>query len=349
MKDWQECLASPELPIVDAMKIINSSRARIALVVDGEGRLRGAVTDGDIRRGLLRGLQVTAPVSAVANPNPLTAAPDTAKAQIRAMMDKAQIRQMPLVDGAGRVVGLFLDEEVGRHGARNRDVWVILMVGGEGKRLRPLTEDIPKPMLLVGGKPILETILEGLSEQGFHKFFLSVRYKAHAIRAHFGNGEKWGVDIQYLEEPDPLGTAGALSLVPERPPGPVIVMNGDLLTKIDFGHLVDFHRDQQAQATMAVREYDIQIEFGVVEIENDRIIGLKEKPVHQFLVNAGIYVLEPDSLGHVPAGQPTDMPTLFQRLIDDGRKCTVFPIVEYWLDIGRLSDFENAKNVIATL
>ena len=349
MNNWQDCIVPPDMPVVEAMKIINSHDSRIVLVAGPNRELLGAVTDGDIRRGLLCGLPLSASVLEVANTAPLTASPSDSKTHIRGLMESAQIRQIPLIKEDGQIVGLVLEGEVGRNVARNRNAWVMLMVGGQGKRLRPLTENTPKPMLLVGNKPILETILENLVEQGFRKFFLSVHYKADTNRSYFGDGEKWGVEIHYVTEQIPLGTAGALTLLSERPPGPIVVMNGDLLTKVDFGHMLDFHKDQGAAATMGVREYDIEIEYGVVEIENDRIARLKEKPIHQFLVNAGIYILEPNSFCDLPKNSHLDMPSLFQSLIDQKRKCAVYPIVEYWLDIGRLKDFEHAKNVIATL
>ena len=335
--------------MVEAMKIINNNPARIVLVVDGKGRLTGAVTDGDIRRGLLRGLSTAAPVSKVANGSPLTARPENSTKQIGAIMEKAQIRQVPLIDDDGRVVGLVTEDELTATSTRNNDVWVVLMAGGRGMRLRPLTDDTPKPMLLVGDKPILETILTNLINQGFRKFFLSVHFMAGTIRDYFGDGAKWGVEIRYLAENEPLGTAGALGLLTERPDHPFIVMNADLLTKVDFGHVLDFHQDQKVLATMGVRQYDIEIEYGVVEVDHDRITNIREKPVHQFLVNAGIYVLDPVCLDRITSNTYLDMPAMFQGLIDDGHKCTVFPIVEYWLDIGRLKDFEHAKNVVATI
>jgi len=217
------------------------------------------------------------------------------------------------------------------------------MAGGLGKRLRPLTENIPKPLIEVGGKPILETILEKFVDQGFQRFYISVNYKRDLIKDHFGSGKKWDVEIRYLDENEALGTAGALSLIPETPDKPIIVMNGDLMTDVDFGMMMDFHDDHRAMGTMGVRKYDFQVQFGVVQIENGSISSVNEKPVQKFLVNAGIYVLAPETLKDIPKGQQIDMPTLFNNWTISGKTCAAFPIHEYWLDVGRVEDLEIAE------
>ena len=248
---------------------------------------------------------------------------------------------------AGRVIGVELLEELIR--PRERDNWVVLMAGGLGTRLSPLTNDRPKPMLNVGNKPLLETIIENFVEQGFHRFFISVNYMAGMIKDHFADGGRWGAQIHYLEEDRKLGTAGALSLLPEPPTAPVLVMNCDLLTKVNFRHLLDFHLEHRAQGTMCVREYDFQVPYGVVRLDRQRIAGIDEKPVQRFFVNAGIYVLEPEALHHVPADTFFDMPSLFERLIAEGQEAAAFPIREYWLDIGQLADYDRANGEFAGL
>jgi NDP-sugar pyrophosphorylase family protein len=240
-----------------------------------------------------------------------------------------------------RVVGLVLrDELLTPQPLANH---VIFMAGGLGSRLRPMTEETPKPLLTVGRKPLLETILEGFIEHGFRHFHMSVNYKAEQVKQHFGDGERWGVEIDYLEEDEQLGTAGPLGLLPEVPEEPILVMNADVLTKVNFRNILDFHFEQGASATMCVREYDFRVPFGVVNIERDRIVGIEEKPLQTFFVNAGIYVVSPELLDLVGKDEPLDMPEFFGRAIDAGHHAAVFPVREYWMDVGRLDDYERAN------
>jgi len=228
-------------------------------------------------------------------------------------------------------------------GARERPNWVVLMAGGLGTRLWPLTEETPKPMLALGGKPILESILENLIAEGFHKFFLSVNYKADLIEEYFGDGSRWGASVSYLREEQRLGTAGPLSLLAETPSLPIVVMNGDLLTQASIANLLDYHVSLDSIATMAVREYDLQVPYGVVRTAGERITSIEEKPVQKYLVNAGIYVLSPQALQHIPPYTYFDMPTLFDRLNATGARTVAFPLREYWLDIGCPQDYDQAK------
>jgi len=304
--------------------------------------LLGTVTDGDIRRGLLRGLGLEAPIDAIMKRDPLTAKPKTGREKLLATMADRMLRQIPLLDADGRVVGLALIDELIRPASGRRNP-VVLMAGGIGSRLMPLTKSAPKPLLSVGDKPLLETILEGFVKQDFRRFFISVNYKAQMIKEHFGDGRKWDADIRYLEEDRPLGTAGALRLLPERPKEPMIVMNGDLLTRVNFHHLLDYHGQSASKATMCVREYDFEVPFGVVEIEDNRIRSLDEKPVHNFFVNAGIYVLDSEVVDLIPAGETCDMTALFESIIGEGLPAVAFPIREYWLDVGSVDQLKRAN------
>ncbi|MCG3175904.1 MAG: Glucose-1-phosphate adenylyltransferase [Candidatus Omnitrophica bacterium] len=331
--------------ILEVIQIIDRSTAKIALVVDSDGRLRGTITDGDIRRAILRGVALTEPAERIMNGSPRTASTGEDRPVILERMKDKQIHQMPVLDAAGRVVRIELLDELIK--PPSRDNIVVLMAGGLGTRLKPLTEERPKPLLNIGKKPILETILDNFIEYGFRRFYLSVNYKNEMVREHFGDGSKWGVEIRYLHEDKPLGTAGALSLLPEKPRVPVFVMNGDLLTKVNFDQLLHFHQDNAAEATMCVREYDLQVPYGVVRIDGHRVRGIDEKPVHRFFVNAGIYVLGPGVLRQIRKGQRLDMPHLFDRLVAAKREVAAFPIREYWLDIGRLDDLERAKGEFA--
>ncbi|MEW5772893.1 MAG: nucleotidyltransferase family protein [Thermodesulfobacteriota bacterium] len=333
-------LVSLDAPIREALKVINDSGTLIALVADEDQRLVGTVTDGDVRRGLLRGLAMDDPVSAVMFRDFTSVRESDDPATFQEIMRRKCIAHLPELDAGGRVVRLhLLGEEQGR-----RENWVVLMAGGLGTRLRPLTDDCPKPLLKVGGKPILQTIIEKFREAGFYRFFLSVNYRAEMVRAFFGDGSHLGVQIEYLHETEKLGTAGSLGLLPQRPDRPFFVMNGDLLTKVDFVQLLDFHSAQGATGTMCVREYQIQIPFGVVSVDGSTIRGVEEKPTRTFFVNAGIYAFSPEALDFVSQGDFLDMPTLFERLAGSGRVTSAFPIFEYWLDIGQMKDYEQGKN-----
>jgi dTDP-glucose pyrophosphorylase len=340
-KDWKRALIRPDTKTFEAMKIIDASAMQIALVVDDQSRLVGVVTDGDIRRALLKGLSLEEPVHLIMNRNFTTADQQTSAEEILGLMRRKSLHHIPLVDSQGRVVGLkVLDAMIQ---PPRLDNWVVLMAGGQGNRLRPLTEETPKPMLQVGNKPMLEIILENFVDQRFHKFFMALHYKAEMIEANFGDGSRWDVSIQYLREEQPLGTAGALGLLPDRPTLPTIVMNGDLLTKVNFHHLLNFHQTYQAVASMCVRDFHFQVPYGVIGVDQHRLVHIDEKPVQHFFVNAGIYVLEPQVFDMVPKGRYLDMPTLFNNLVQDGLKTVAFPIREYWMDIGRLDDFKRAN------
>ena len=343
MKDWTRILVDIETPILDTIRLINEVAIQICLVVDGDRRLLGSVTDGDVRRGILAQVPLTAPVRQIMNPKPRTARAGTDPVLLRQRMAREQVHHMPLVDADNRVVDLVSIEDLVANTETHADNWVVLMAGGLGTRLRPLTDDLPKPLLAVGDRPVLATILENFIGHGFGRFFISVNYKADMIKDYFGDGSAWGVRIDYIDEPQALGTAGPLALLPETPPAAILVMNGDLLTQANFGQLVQYHRQQKSDATMCVRQYDVQVPFGVVEIENNVIASIDEKPVHRFFVNAGIYLLEPSVLDLIPRGQPYDMPELFSRLVAERLQAGVFPIHEYWLDIGRVDDLNRAN------
>ena len=346
MVDISALQISPLARLVDAVECIERGQRRMALVTDEGGRLIGTVADGDIRRGLLRGLTLDAPVGEVMNPHPRLALVGTSPADMLRMMRVMKLLQVPIVDDQGRVVDLFTADIYPEH--RKRPNRVVLMAGGLGTRLRPLTESVPKPMLEVGGKPILEIILQSFIEQGFSRFTVSVNYLGDLIRRHFGDGRNWGVEIDYLEDgKQSLGTAGCLRLLPQRPTEPIIVMNGDILTSIDFHQMLDFHTETRSVATMGVYEQVVEVPFGVLDVEDNRIRALREKPTQRFLINAGIYVLDAAVLDRVPTDRPFDMPSLFEELIGEGRPPLAYFIWENWLDVGRPQDLERAQTVFA--
>jgi dTDP-glucose pyrophosphorylase len=341
MKNWQKALISPSTPLREALETIDSAGCQIALVVDQKGRLVGTLSDGDARRALIKGLSLTSSVADAMHAKPTCARTDDDRASILATMRRLGLHQLPIVDGSGIVVGLeTVDDYLA---APTREQWVVIMAGGLGSRLQELTRDTPKPMLKVGSKPILETIVRNYADQGFRHFYFAVNYKAEQIEEHFGNGSSLGITITYLREKQRMGTAGALSLLPERPTQPFIVTNADLLTKENYGHMVDQHIQVDADATMGVREYEMQVPFGVVREKEGHIESIEEKPIQRFTVSAGTYVLSPTMLDLVPSNQFFDMPSLFEAAMKCGMRTRSYRIDGYWLDIGRLPDYERAN------
>ncbi|MGQ7260438.1 nucleotidyltransferase family protein [Vreelandella sp. V005] len=345
MKHWEAAVVAPGTSLEQAIQVLDKAALRIVLVIDAEGQLLGTLTDGDVRRALIRHQSLVVAVEEVMNPRPHTATREWSKERMLSTMEERQLLQLPILDVQGRVIGL---ESL--HDLLNKpryDNPVFLMAGGFGKRLRPLTNDCPKPMLKVGDKPILELILNNFIQAGFHRFFISTHYMPELIRSYFGDGRQWGVSIRYIHEEEPLGTGGALGLLPhDEIDKPMFMMNGDLLTSLNVLSLLDFHREHPGSATMCVREYDYQVPYGVIESEGHCIRSIVEKPTQRFFINAGIYLLEPALVRSVAPGTRVDMPTLLESEIADNRAVNMFPIHEYWLDIGRMDDFDRAQTEV---
>ncbi|KMN40523.1 MULTISPECIES: nucleotidyltransferase family protein [Lysinibacillus] len=341
MKKWQKTLVNQNHTLLETMKIIDDSSLQFAVVVDEEQHLLGTVTDGDIRRGILRGEGLDVKITSIMNPNPITAKSGQRYHKYKQLMKSKMLKQLPIVDEDNRIINILFADNIETTLNKNT---VVLMLGGLGTRLRPLTNDTPKPMLRVGNKPILETIIEGFKQYGYTNFIFSVNYKKEVIQDYFQNGEAFDVTIEYIEEDKKMGTAGALSLLKKRPTKPFFVMNGDLLTQINFDQLMQFHMNHNSIATMCVREYEYQIPYGVIETDGTDLVTIREKPIHRSFVNAGIYVLNPEVFNYIPHNEYYDMPTLFEQLIDKNKKTSVFPIHEYWLDIGRMDDFNKAND-----
>ena len=333
--------------IKDALQTINNGGLQIAIVVDENDALVGTVTDGAIRRGLLNGLDLNSGVSLVVHKSPSIASVGDTKESILKIALAKKLHKIPLVDELGKLVGIEDIEDIIKPvGKTNR---VILMVGGLGTRLRPLTQDTPKPMLKVGNKPILQTIVEKFAEYGFVNITMCVNFNASIIRDYFGDGKEFGVNIDYVLEQKRMGTAGALSLLKERPSEPFFVMNGDLLTNVNFEHIFNYHTLHKATATMCVREYDYEVPYGVVKMNDNKITAIAEKPVQKFFVSAGIYMLSPEILDLIPQDEFYDMPTLFEKAIAQDKNVISFPIHEYWIDIGRLEEYQKANEEYAKI
>lgn len=337
---WRATLLAPDSTIADAIANLDTSGSQIAMVADGGGKLLGTLTDGDIRRALLRGQSLSDPIGHLIQTRPLTVSPTIGRETVLKKMRESKIHQIPVIDGNGVVVGLHLWDEL--LAVRHRDNLVVVMAGGRGTRLLPHTENCPKPMLHVRGKPMLEHIVDRATDEGFRRFAFAVNYLGRQVEDYFGDGSRWNVEISYIRESRPLGTAGALSLLSAPSDEPIIVTNGDLMTGQNYGELLDFHRLHGADATMAVRTEEWQNPFGVVQVQGINITGFEEKPVRRSLINAGIYALSPSALDVLRHDEHCDMPELFDQLRRAGRKTIVFHMHEPWLDVGRPDDLERA-------
>ena len=340
-KIWRTIVLRPTSTIKQAIATLNNTGLQIVLVLDESDTLLGTVTDGDIRRGLLRGLTLEEPIEGVMSSNSLVAPPEMSRDVVLQLMHANRFRQLPVVDINYKVVGLHLWDEIAV--PPERPNLIVIMAGGLGTRLRPHTENCPKPMLPVAGKPMLEHIIERAKAEGFVRFVISIQYLGHIIKDYFGNGERLGVSIDYLNESEPLGTAGALSLLSPRPDLPFVVSNGDVLSDIKYGKLLDFHSRHDAVATMAVRLHEWQHPFGVVQTQGVNIVGFEEKPIARSHINAGIYALSPEALDVLSTNKYCDMPTLFEQFKAQGKCAVAYPMHEPWLDVGRSDDLKQAN------
>lgn len=342
MKSINKLLLNTSDTIKKALEVIDDGTMRIAIVIDNNKKFLGTLNDGDVRRSLLNGYTLESTIENIYESNATTCNIEESKDEIIKKAITHKVYQIPILDHENKLVGIEdLATLLTKVEKRNK---VILMAGGLGTRLQPLTDNTPKPLLKVGSKPILETIINNFANYGFTDITISVNYKAQMIRDYFRDGSDFGVNIEYIEENQRLGTAGALSLLKNPPKEPFFVMNADLLTNVNFSHFLDFHSYGNGMATMCVREFEYKIPYGVIETFNDKITSITEKPTHKFFVNAGIYLLSPKVLEYIPQDQFYDMPTLFEKLISESKNTLSFPIHEYWLDIGQHNDFIQANN-----
>jgi dTDP-glucose pyrophosphorylase len=340
-KNWRQSLLPLGATLEQAVQNLNETEFQIVLVVEKKDILVGTLTDGDLRRGLLRGLVMESDVNEIVYRDPLVLPPNVSSEMALELMKVNEISAIPIVNKARQVVGLHLLKEILTPSKRTNQM--VVMAGGQGSRLQPDTRTCPKPMLRVHGKPILEHIIERGKNEGFRRFVLAIKYLGHMIEDYFGDGSQWGVEIDYLREESPLGTAGALGLLSQRPDSPIIVTNGDVLTDICYGEVLDFHCSHKALATMAVRLYEWQHPFGVVRIKGVDIVGFEEKPTTHTYINAGVYVLEPRALDTLKKGDHFDMPMLFDHLREKNERTIVYPVHEPWLDVGRADDLKQAR------
>jgi dTDP-glucose pyrophosphorylase len=343
MENLKEIIIGEGELLRNVLKSIDESSKKICLISDASNKLLGTISDGDIRRALLNGASLSDTVENIYHRNPTTIGVYETKEDILNIFKLKKISQLPVVDKDNKIIGLKTIEELIDIPAKpNR---VVLMVGGLGTRLRPLTESTPKPMLLVGGKPILQTIVENLVSYGFVNISMCTGYKSELIQDFFKDGVEFGANIEYILEEKRMGTAGALSLLKgkQKPDDPFIVMNGDILTNVNFENMMSYHINNEAKSTMCVREYDFQVPYGVVILENELIKNIDEKPLHKFFVSAGIYILDPSCIEMIPKNEYYDIPSLFEEMIKSNVKVVSFPLHEYWLDIGQMEEYNKAN------
>ena len=327
--------------IKEALEVIDKGAIKVAVVLSGDGSLLGMLSDGDIRRALLKGMSLDDSITGITNKHPVVANINDTKERILELANEKKLHQIPIISN-GKLIGIQDIREF--LAPKNKPNKVILMVGGLGTRLRPLTNDVPKPMLDVGNKPILHTIVENFAKYGYTDIIMCVNYKFEIIKEYFGNGDKFGVKIEYVLENQRMGTAGALSLLKERPKDDFFVMNGDLLTNVNFEYLHEYHKDSNALASICIRKYEMQVPYGVVNVRANKVTSIEEKPTQSFFVSAGIYMFSPIVLDFIPKGVFYDMPTLFSELLKHDFPIHPFPIREYWLDIGRMDEYRRAND-----
>ncbi len=336
--NWKNSILPIESSIEDVIQTLNEVALKIVLITDESGQLKGTISDGDVRRGLLNGLNLKSPILSIVQSKPFVLPSGMSRAEVLRVMAEKKVQQIPIVDKSNCVIGLYLWDAVSSTDKRSNTM--VIMAGGRGTRLLPHTENCPKPMLLVRGKPMLEHIICQAKLDGISHFIISLNYLGHMIEDYFGDGQSFGVSIDYVREQSALGTAGALSLISDLPMQPILVTNGDVMTDISYGDLLDFHLYHAASATMAIREYELQNPFGVVRVDGMNIVGFEEKPIIRSHINAGIYVLDPVVMRFLNRGELCDMPTLFERIRADLMKTIAYPIHEKWIDVGRPSDLQ---------
>jgi len=336
----EQVLISPDSSIMEAIAQLDKAGTGALVLCTGGQSLYGVLTDGDIRRAVLRGVSLQSACGGIASRNPTTAQFPVSAVDALASMSRHDINHMPVVDAEHHVVDFLLRNDLVSDDELNLSA--VIMAGGFGKRLFPLTAQVPKPMLPVGDRPLLERTIAQLRQAGIQEVTLTTHYLSDNIERHFGDGASVGVRLNYLKEDHPMGTAGGLRAM-RKATGPFLVMNGDILTGLPFREMLAYHRQNRADMTVGVRKYEVRVPFGVVQCDETRITRLEEKPSVDFLINAGIYLLEPRVCDYIPEGQRFDMTELIQKLLDSGRPVVSFPIVEYWLDMGQHADYSQAN------
>ena len=342
-KLFTECLAYDNFDIKRVISAIDNGGLKIALILNSDNNFVGTVTDGDIRRALLKGYKLDSSIKKIIKKNCLTANLKTAKKEIFIMMKENGISQIPIISDTNELIGLEISKDLLPNSSNFfLPNYALLMAGGRGKRLMPITNDCPKPLLPINGKPILEIILEQCIDSGIKNFYISVHYLAEKIINYFGDGSKWNVNIKYFKENKPLGTAGSLKLLPDDFKEPIFVINGDVLTKTNFKDVLKYHSINNADITICAREHKLESPFGVIEVDGIYFKSMIEKPSFRQLVNAGIYVINPSILKSIKSDKYLDMPDFISFNKKNKKEVIVYPIHEYWIDIGKPETLDKA-------
>ena len=343
--NWRQTILPLTSTFEDVLKNMSRTGLKIVMFIKKNQSLKGIISDGDIRRGLLEGFEINSTIDNLINKNPLVLSDQTTREFALKFMITNHVQQVPIIDKYKRLTGLFIWDEISTPAHRKNQM--VIMAGGVGSRMRPLTAKCPKPLLPVAGKPMLERIILHAKEDGIYNFIITINYLGHMIEDYFGNGKNFGVNIEYIKEKNQLGTAGALSLIKTKPEQPIIVSNGDLVMDIGYSNMLNFHNKLGASATMGIRPYEWQHPFGVVKTDGPDIIDFKEKPVMKNNVNAGVYILSPETLKELKIAERCDMPSLFQKLAKKNHRVVAFPMHETWLDVGNANDLAQANNVLS--
>ena len=340
---WKKSILKINSSLQNAIENLNESSSKIILIIDENSKFKGTVTDGDIRRALLKNLNLSNSINEVINYNPLTVKKNLDKKLVKELMENNKIQQIPIINDANEVIGLHIWDELNIPISRDNEM--IIMAGGKGTRLLPFSQNISKTMLEVGGKPILHRIIDKAKKDGFKNFVIAVNHLSETIENYFHNGEKFDVNITYIKEENSLGTAGALSLIKAKPEKDFIVTNGDVLVDLKYSEILEFHKKHECCATMAVKPHEIQNPFGVVKMSGIDITNIEEKPVYQSYINAGVYALSPKSLDYLEKNAFCNMTTLFEKIKNSNERISGFPILEYWIDIGVPDDLNKANKI----
>jgi dTDP-glucose pyrophosphorylase len=339
--NWEKGTLHFEATIQDALQILNRGALRVVLIVESNRRLIGTVSDGDIRRGLLRGMKLSSPIAPIVNLKPTVVTEKVPKEKVLKLMSEKQLFQIPVIDNNKNVIGLHLWDQL--YCYSDIETPFVIMAGGRGSRLLPLTQDIPKPMLRIGDEPILEHIIIRAKKYGFKNFVIAIHHLGEVITDYFGDGSSLGVKIEYLHESKPLGTAGALTLIDSQIKGPILVTNGDVLSDVRYSEILDFHNNSGAVATVAVRPYEFQNPYGVIQTNGVEITNYVEKPITSSLINAGVYVIEASVIGNLEKNGYYNMPDVLQLLMTKNQKVIAYLVHESWIDVGRPDDLKNAS------
>jgi len=345
-RDLSNLIIKSNSTIFDAMGLINSNAKGILIVVDNLNKILGTITDGDIRRALLSGKSLKSLIENLYNSNFIFANVDTNITEIKRKFIDNKIKLIPVVDENNKVLNYYEIDDFIDYNRIEKDNPVLIMAGGLGTRLQPLTNEIPKPMLKVGNKPILETIIEQFRNYGFRNILISINYRGDIIENYFRDGEDFGVTINYIKETKRLGTAGAIRLAEKYLNRPFFVINGDILTNINFNNILQYHFDNKYSMTIGSRVYDMQVPYGVLNVDESCITSLEEKPIYSYVVSGGIYVLNQEVIASIPKNKYYDITELINKLTRDKNKIGSYPINDYWMDIGKVEDYYKANDEI---